>query len=207
MKRLALTAMSIAIAALAFATLPFASDLARADTSKSSSISANASFSSFDGDVETFLFVSASHFTNVFHDPPGRPGDPFTGSSVFVDIFQCDPSECTGFFGFAEIDPSQFQIDDNLTSATLNAVVEVCDFDVTCFDVEIDLLWDGAGQLSRSNGNNHFRTDGFISNCRFKQSSRSAEVTGSVLDTIDFTGGETGFGGLSASEDRCSFID
>lgn len=215
MKRLsfALFAALVAVAFSALALAPGSASAAAPITFTGSSASASASFSTDIGGVQTSTFVSASDHT--FTGPEGT----FEGSSVWVDVFQFDPGnprnprddKFRGFFGYAELTPNQFQILGNLDSATLSAVVNVCEFTFkdgkgrqpppqpSCFDVTVDLSWAGTGVVQTFSGKSNSRFDGCKVHSTFTDSFRSASAAGTVSDgTTNFTPNPSDFADLSS---------
>jgi len=173
---------------------------------------ADASFFSIDGSgVETSTFVFASD--NTFTDPSGT----LQGTDLFLDIFQFDPGgpspnddRFRQFSGFASPAPEQFQVNGNLESATLSAVVNVCEFTfevpargrkppppLNCFDVAVDLSWTGSGDVQTTSGRSIIRSDGCRIRSTFTELFRPAEASGSIIaDSSDYTGGAPGFGSM-----------
>ncbi len=177
-----------------------------------SSSNASASFFSDVNGVQTSTFVYAND--NTFSDLNGT----FEGSDVFVDIFQFDPGNPNNprddqsqyFSGFASLAPDQFVMNGDLGSATLSAVVSVCEFtgkkaaaspppsEPNCFDVTIDLTWDGTGTVATSSGRSNSRFDGCRIQSSFSNSYRSAVASGVVSDgTTDFAPNPADYGDLS----------
>lgn len=233
MKRPSLLLLSPIVIALAWLALAFAPSTAdAADTFRFSGRGASAGFFSVDGDILTFVDVFAEDFIARFHDPPGGPPSTFTGSDVFLNIFQIDtqgtedPADDTfsAIFGFAPLTPDQFQVDRFLTLATLvvdDVPALACDLippfffecdpaTITATEIDLNLTWAGFGNLSREGGNFHFRSPGFIINGHFRGTSRFAAVSGSVISEdglTDFTGGATGFGSMFSVRSGVVTID
>ena len=224
MKRLPF-ALFAALVAVAFSALAFAPRSASADgavTSTGSGASASASFFADIGGVQTSTFVFASDHS--FSDPSGT----FEGSDVFVDIFQFDPGnprnprddKFHSFSGYAELTPEQFQLVGNFDSATLSAVVNVCEFEgkdggppappppePNCFDVTVDLTWTGTGAVQTSSGKSSFRFDGCRVRSTFSNSFRSASAAGAVSDgTTNFTPNPSDFADMSTFSFKDTFI-
>ena len=206
--------VAVAFSALAFA--PRSASAAGTVTSTGSGASASASFFADIGGVQTSTFVFASDHS--FSDPSGT----FEGSDVFVDIFQFDPGnprnprddKFHSFSGYAELPSGQFQVADDLSSATLSAVVNVCEFEgkqpppqPNCFDVTVDLSWAGTGVVQTFSGKSNSRFDGCKVHSTFSGSFRSASATGTVSDgTTNFTPNPSDFADMSTFSFKDTFI-
>ncbi|MEX0621429.1 MAG: hypothetical protein WD187_00335 [Candidatus Woykebacteria bacterium] len=152
-------------------------------------VGANSSFfiTLADG-TEAHTFVSASDFR--FKENRSSTA----GSSIFVDLFLIDvgnPDDyCDDvfqyFYGFADLATDQFDVGRDLSSANLNAMVEVCTdpFDPwsKCHEVKISkLVWGEPGGLYHDWGSNHHRDDtGCRSDSSHNIKSRDAVATGSI---------------------------
>jgi hypothetical protein len=78
-----------------------------------------------------------------------------------------------------------FRVVADLSSATLDAAVNVCDLVSTaCFDVVIDLTWTATGASSRSNGHLHSQELGLVINSFGNGASRLAQASGSVSNGV-----------------------
>jgi len=206
--------VAVAFSALAFA--PRSASAAGTVTSTGSDASASASFFADIGGVQTSTFVYASDHS--FSDPSGT----FEGSDVFVDIFQFDPGNPRNprddtfhsFSGYAELTSGQFQVVGNLDSASLSAVVNVCEFEgkepppqPNCFDVTVDLTWTGAGALNTASGKSNVRFDGCKVHSTFTNSFRSAVAGGSVSDGVtNFTPNPSDYADMSTFSFKDTFI-
>jgi hypothetical protein len=158
---------------------------------------ADAFFSSFDGCVLTEVSIFASE--GVFKSGPGR-GGLSSGTSLFISQFDfCADTQVLAAEGFAELSPSDFEVANRLSMATLDATVNVFDFvSGLSFDVDVDLTWTATG-LSRQNVNNHFTSPGCKVHSRFRGTSREATVSGSISDgNANFTPEAGLFGLISA---------
>ena len=133
--------------------------------------------------IFTSVFVFATD--NKFQTPPGK-GD----SSSFADIF-IFKGDCTdtllnaGCFPPAPLADKAFQVSGNLNSATLKTTLE-CSESVsgTPFNVDVDLLWRGTGDLSRGNSHSHTSFPGCIINSNFHGVFRPTMESGTVSDGI-----------------------
>ncbi len=160
--------------------------------------SADAFFSSFDGCVLTEVSIFASE--GVFKSGPGR-GTESSATSLFISQFDfCADAQVLAAEGFADLSPSDFEVANKLSSATLDATVNVFDFvSGSSFDVDVNLTWTATGGLSRQNVNNHFTSPGCKVHSRFRGTSREATVSGSISDgSTNFTPEEGLFGLISA---------
>lgn len=135
-------------------------------------------------------------FTDVFVTAvDGRvkeAGHPAVSSMAFVFISQFD--DCTGTDllaaeGEATLAAGAFQIDEGLTTATLNATIEVTDFLTdTSFPVDVSVSWTGSGPTFRQKDHFQLKTPGFKVNAHFDGTFRDAMAAGTVSDgTTDFT--------------------
>ena len=143
--------------------------------------SAEAFFFSEADCVGTFVFVFANKGQS--QSPPG-PWTRGTVADVFIDQFDfCNETLLLSAFGSALVDDSAFQINRDISSATLSATINVWDFvSETSFDVVVNMAWTGTGDLSRENSHSHFSSPGCRFNGRFKGSFRPGEASGSVSD-------------------------
>jgi hypothetical protein len=150
---------------------------------------AEALFSSTDpsGCVVTEVFVAADD---------GRvktgPGMPEVESVAFIFISQfdvCTQTQLLAADGFAVLAPDAFQIDRQLTAATLTATIEVFDFvSGTSFPVEVNVSWTGFGDTFSVKDRFHLKAPGFKVNSRFDGTFRDATASGTVTDgTTNFT--------------------
>jgi hypothetical protein len=129
--------------------------------------------------IQTSTFVSATE---------GRlkegSGKPEAVSTVFVDVFRynsCTNETLVGAFGSTTLSAEAFQVNKELSAATLNATVEVCDFSAgNCFPVAINLSWAGTGEIVRNKSVSHSNSGGCKFFSRFLGDFRPAVATGSV---------------------------
>lgn len=149
---------------------------------------AEADFDSVDpsGCVETFVFVEGVNGTVK------EAGKPAASSMAFIAIDQfdfCAGTETLFATGEATLAAGEFQIDKMLTTATLNATIEVFDFDSgTSFPVDVSVSWTGVGATTTQK--DHFQIKGpdFKVNSRFMGTFRDATASGTVSDgTTNFT--------------------
>lgn len=205
MKKRLLVALILAL----FAATSFLPRSASAgDNFKFSGNSADAFFSMTDnsGCVVTFVGVFANQ--GKFQSPPG-PGSTSSFADMFIDQFDfCTETSLLSAFGSISLDNGAFEIDRSLTSATLNATIPVFDFiSGTEFNVSVDLVWTGIGELSRGTFHSHFKSPGCIINERFNGSFRSGEASGTVSDGVtNFTPNPSEFANLSSTKSGSLFI-
>jgi hypothetical protein len=149
---------------------------------------AEAVFDSVDpsGCVETFVFVEGINGTVK------EAGKPAVSSTAVITIDQfdfCTGTETLFAVGEATLAAGEFQIDKMLTTATLNATIEVSDFvSGTSFPVDVSVSWTGVGATTTQK--DHFQIKGpdFKVNSRFMGTFRDATASGTVSDgTTNFT--------------------
>jgi hypothetical protein len=147
-------------------------------------LGSNAYFYSTDpsGCVVTEVSIFASQ--HYFQSPPG-PGSegPFASMSIFQQ------NVCTGILllsaSGATMTDLDFQVDQKLNSATLNATVHVYEgVSPSEFDIFLDLTWTGFGPTSRETVHFHSNSPGCKMKFRSNGLFRSAEASGSVSDGI-----------------------
>ena len=221
MKRLLLFAAALAGGFLATGLAPGSASAAAPITFTASDATASASFAADIDGVQTSTSVYASDHS--FSDL----SDTFEGSDVFVDVFQFDPGNPRNprddkfhyFSGYAELTQDQFQILGNLDSATLSAVVNVCEFEgkeggpgaapppqPNCFDVTVDLSWTGTGIVQTFSGKSNSRFDGCRVHSTFSNSFRSAVAEGGISDGVtNFTPNPSDFADLSTFSSKDTY--
>jgi hypothetical protein len=150
--------------------------------SRVSGLFANAAFSSVSGTTETDVFIDAG---NGSFAQSGTESTSTSGASVDISVFDT----VTGIpsveaFGFTP-NPN-FQIDRNLTSATLGpTAITVCNFlsPVPSTSVAtVDATWIGVGSATQSVSTSTFHSGKFTITDHMVGFSRSAQATGSVSD-------------------------
>ena len=149
---------------------------------------AEAVFDSVDpsGCIETFVFVEGVNGTVK------ETGHPAVSSMAVITIDQfdfCTGTETLFADGQATLAAGEFQIDKMLTTATLNATIEVFDFDSgTSFPVDISVSWTGVGATTTQKDHFQIKGPGFTVNSRFMGTFRDATASGTVSDgTTNFT--------------------
>ncbi len=109
---------------------------------------------------------------------------PETSSHVFVLIGQynaCTDTRLIAAIGQAPVVPVAFQIDPQLSTATLNATLEVFDYvSARSYPVDISVNWTATGDAVRLKGSTQTRSAGFLVSERFDGSGRQATAAGTV---------------------------
>jgi len=148
---------------------------------------AQAEFSSTHGCVQTVVYVLASD--GRFKTDPGGPEAASGAESYIFQSDVCTQTQLLAAYGFAVLAPSEFQIDQQFTAATLTATIEVFDFvSGTSFPVDVDVSWTGFGDTFTVKDRFHQRAPGFKANFRFDGTFRDATAAGTVTDgTTNFT--------------------
>jgi hypothetical protein len=137
---------------------------------------AEAVFNSVSGCVETSVFVFAQS------DQRERT------SEAIVELFQTDT--CSGALlasaiGVAALAPDQFQIDNHLDAATLNANFEATDFvSSSTVAVNVSVSWSGSGDIVRTTDHFQLKEPGLKRNAHFNGAVRSATASGAVASGI-----------------------
>jgi len=139
------------------------------------------------GCVETFVDVFAVDGRTKF-----GPGQPTAESVAFLFISEfdvCNDVQLVAADGFAILTPDQFQIDKQITAATLNATIEVFDFvSNTTFPVDVSISWVGEGPTTSVKDHFQVKAPGFKVNSRANGTFRDATASGTVSDgTTNFT--------------------
>jgi hypothetical protein len=182
-----LTVVGLALVLLALA-LPARAAGAETLHVKFKGLTAQAEFSSTQGCVQTDVYVLASD--GEFKTDPGGPA---AASVAEVYLFQtdiCTQTRLLGGFGFAELAPDAFQIDEEFTAATLTATIEWSDFESgTSFPVHISMRWTGFGDtFSRDERYRREDPPGVWVNFHLNGTFRQATASGTVSDgTTNFT--------------------
>jgi hypothetical protein len=141
--------------------------------------SAVVSFVSTEGCITTDVSVFASD--ESLHDPPGPP-TPMSVANVMIDQFDnCTGATLLSAFGEATLTDQAFEVKSQLTSATLNATVQVTDsITGSTSNVDVDLTWSSIGDLFQQTLHTHVHTPGLISQSRSNGAFREAQASGSV---------------------------
>lgn len=167
--------------------------------------SAQASFHSVDGCADTLVTVFASD------GPFKEDGDPATQSraGVIIDTFDvCTNTQLFLATGDSPLTREQFQIDDDITSASLNATIEVTD-DVSgsTFPVNATINWIANGTLfSFKNHLIQIQGPGVLINARFNATLRlidippgSGHAEGVVTDGVTYYASGPAYLGILSS--------
>lgn len=157
------------------------------DIFKFSGRNAQAFFYSESDCVATFVAVFANE--GRFQSPPGPPGQG-SFASIFIDQFDfCTGESLLIADGFKTLEESEFTIDRQLSSASLNTSTEMFDFvSGTPFTVDVNVNWTGTGDLFRQSFMSKFQSPHCKFMDRFRGTFRNAEASGVVTDsTTNFT--------------------
>jgi hypothetical protein len=164
---------------------------------------AAAGFEAMDQDGCTFTGAYVNVYETRDNIPPGGPQ---SGTWLSVQIYKTN--ECLGYeillnaFGSVALPAGAFDVQGNLTGATLDAEVPVFDY-VTGQSgvVAISLSWTGEGDIFRNMQNTRYSSPSYKFTYRSNGSYRSADVTGSlVYGGVDLTTGASAAGYLTASQ-------
>jgi hypothetical protein len=115
-----------------------------------------------------------------------KPQPSATSSSVFVylDIVDnCTWTYLASAYGYAELTPDQFVVDKQLSSADLDAAVELYNYVTDAsFVVDVDLHWKATDSPTRSGGRSFYRSPGFSVKYDSKGTFAPASATGTILE-------------------------
>lgn len=142
---------------------------------------ASAFSSSQQGCTYTYVYIFASR--NQFREIKGAKTE-----SNYVDIYLSKYNECTGngSFIYGSTSDANFDINKQLTAATLTASFRACKDDYSsgtsvCGPAELTVSWTGQGKLSRVRSNNQYKMPDVIVKEMFKGTTRNATATGSFV--------------------------
>jgi hypothetical protein len=139
---------------------------------------ADAGFFRVDGCVETTVNLTGAEQTSK-----GGPGKPSTGPLASISVFEfdgCTQTELGNLFG--ETGEVVFEATNNLTKARLQATIPVTDeFGEPAGQVEVDLTWTGAGEVSSGSVRDRNTQPGLMVSAWFKGTTRPAAASGTVL--------------------------
>jgi hypothetical protein len=186
MRKRLLAVVSLAFVLMAL-TLPARAAPAETLHFSFTGLSAEAFFSSTEGCVVTDVGVFAME--GRVKTGPGRPAVE-SAAATFVSQFDvCTGTQLLAADGFAVLAPGEFQIDEQLTAATLTATIEVFDFvSGASFPVDVSVSWTGFGDTFSVKDRFHLKAPGFKVNSRFDGTFREATAAGTVTDgTTNFT--------------------
>lgn len=157
---------------------------------------ASASFYQYEDCSYTSIYVSA--FDNLTKDAPGAPT---TQQGAYIDYSTYN--YCTGAYsyGYGFSDNASVTISNSLQSATLTGSFTLYNYYLgTSQTANVNLTWTATGNTYRSNSHSHSQGQGYLSNYRSKNTSRDAEVTGSItIDGTEVIAGLSSYGYLSSS--------
>lgn len=149
---------------------------------------AQAEFSTTQGCVQTLVYVLATD--GRFKTDPGSP-QAASGGEVYLSQFDvCTQTQLVDAFGFAVLAPDEYRIDEQFTTATLTATVEVSDVaSGASFPVHVGVRWTGFGDtFSRDERYRRQEAPGVWVNFHQDGTFRQATASGSVSDgTTNFT--------------------
>ena len=133
-----------------------------------------------------FMDVFVSGQENTILNPPSGPQLSSVGGVTIFSFNSCT-GELSSLTGFAAV--QKIQIDGALTSAHLNATVNVCDsFSPSCFDEVVDMTWTASGKLQRMLDNLHLFSGPMLVFSKSQLLNRAATAVGTVPDgTQNFT--------------------
>jgi hypothetical protein len=142
---------------------------------------AQAEFSTTEGCVNTVAYVLASD---------GRfktdPGGPEAGSGGEIYLFQtdvCTQTQLRSAYGFATLAPDEFQIDQQFTTATLTATIEVSDVvSGTSIPLHVSVRWHGSGDTFSQDTRFHETTPELKVHFHMDGTFRQATASGTVSD-------------------------
>jgi hypothetical protein len=150
---------------------------------------ADATFFSTDpsGCVSTEVFLLVTDGRS--RDGTGQPEVASTALIIVSQADLCTRTELVAADGTAVLAPGQFQIDGQLTAASLTATIEVFDFvSGASFPVDVNVSWTGVGETASAKVRLHQTFPGFKVNQRTDRTFREATATGTVSDgTTNFT--------------------
>ena len=133
---------------------------------------------------------------------PGADGS--GGAAVTIGFFvydQCRFLELVAAEAFVDLGAGDFRANDSLTSATLDATVQLFDaVSSTTIPVTLALTWSGVGDVFRDDSRQSLRFGGSSYVSRENGSSRDAAASGTFLvGTTNYAAGAVEFANLSSS--------
>ena len=150
-------------------------------------ISVQAYFASTEGCIETIVYVHASDGTVKF-----EPGGPEAASGGDVSLFQkdvCTHTQLRSAYGRTQLMPDQFQIDEEFTTASLAARINVFDA-VSGADIPLDvnMAWTGYGDTFNQDERYHEDAPLLKFHFRLDGTYRNGTASGTVSDgTINYS--------------------
>jgi hypothetical protein len=173
-----LTAIGLALALMAYALPAYA---AEAEHLRFTGLTVQANFTSTEGCTETIVWVHASDGTVIF-----EPGGPEAASGGDVSLFQrdvCTDTELRSAYGRTQLTPDQFLIDEEFTTASLAARIDVFDA-VSGADIPLDvnITWTGHGDTYNQDEKSHEETPGLKVHFYLDGIYRNGIASGTISD-------------------------
>jgi hypothetical protein len=143
--------------------------------------------------------ISISAAETVQRNPPGGPS---FNSVAGIVVFSAD--FCTSTFSMLSgvVTDPDFRIDTALRKATLDTVITACDSWGLCHDVDVHLVWTGAGDSGPTLTTMH--TPWFFNT--YRSNARDATLSGTVFDAgVDIIEGLSAFAQLTANAGHTRF--
>jgi len=152
-----------------------------------SGLSASANFSSTDGCIYTYAYVSAS--TEVNRQTSDQTQTTTTG---FLTVSKSDVCQYLPLLegnGSSTLGDADFQVGKRLDTATLKTTITVYDWvSDSYFDIDVDLTWTATGDAGRSMVIEHDAQAGLIFQQKMTGTGRIADAAGTVSDgTTNFS--------------------
>jgi hypothetical protein len=174
-----LTAIGLALALMAYALPAYAA--AEAEHLRFTGLTVQANFTSTEGCTETIVWVHASDGTVIF-----EPGGPEAASGGDVSLFQrdvCTDTELRRAYGRTQLTPDQFLIDEEFTTASLAARIDVFDA-VSGADIPLDvnITWTGHGDTYNQDEKSHEETPGLKVHFYLDGIFRNGIASGTISD-------------------------
>jgi hypothetical protein len=118
------------------------------------------------------------------HEPPGPPT---TGTEGFVEIVKFDWCQNLYILDAIAVDPQlsdgALQMERDLSSATLNDTIEMCDWvGGSCFPVSFALTWTATGPATGGSSHYHSNDGTVMVHFSDRTRSRPAQVSGVISD-------------------------
>jgi hypothetical protein len=180
-----LTAIGLALALMAYALPAYAA--AEAEHLRFTGLTVQANFTSTEGCTETIVWVHASDGTVIF-----EPGGPEAASGGDVSLFQrdvCTDTELRSAYGRTQLMPDQFQIDEEFTTASLAARINV--FDAVSgahIPLDVNMTWTGEGDTFNQDEKYHEDAPLLKFHFRLDGTYRNGTASGTVSDgTINYS--------------------
>src|SRR5215216_6889889 len=144
-------------------------------------ISVQAYFASTEGCIETIVWVHASDGTVIF-----EPGGPEAASGGDVSLFQrdvCTDTELRSAYGRTQLTPDQFLIDEEFTTASLAAMIDVFDaVSGSYIPLDVNITWTGHGDTYNQDEKSHEETPGLKVHFYLDGIYRNGIASGTISD-------------------------